>query len=145
MDPEEPLPYDGDGTLLDAFPPEAIDRLVEAFVGSPLVHVEVRHLGGALAVGSPDHGVLAAIEQPFVVFAFGLALDADALAAVRDHAERVLRALAPWDSGRRYLNFAETRVDPRTIYPAETFDRLLRVKAKYDPTNMFRANHPLQR
>jgi hypothetical protein len=145
MDPEEPLPYDGDGTLLDAFTPEAIDRLVEVFVGSPLLHVEVRHLGGALAVGSPDHGVLDAIEQPFVAFTFGLALDADALTAVRDHAQRVLSALAPWDSGRRYLNFAETRVDPRTIYPAATFDRLLAAKVRYDPTDMFRANHPLQR
>jgi hypothetical protein len=145
MDPEEPLPYDGDGTLLDAFPPEAIDPLVGTFVGSPLLHVEVRQLGGALAVSSPDHGVLDAIEQPFVLFTFGLALDADALAAVRDHAQRVLASMAPWDSGRRYLNFAETRVDPRTIYPAATFDRLLRAKATYDPTDMFRANHPVHR
>ena len=46
--------------------PEAIDALVEAFVGSPLLHVEVRHLGGAAASRSPDHGVLDAIDQPFV-------------------------------------------------------------------------------
>ena len=57
----------------------------------------------------------------------------------------MLAALAPWDSGRRYLNFAETRVDPRTIYPEASFDRLMQAKARYDPTNMFRANHPLQR
>ena len=145
MDPEEPLPYDGDGILLDAVTEEAIDRLVEAFVGSPLLHVEIRHLGGALAESSPDHGVLRAIEQPFVLFTFGLAADAEALAAVRDHAQRVLAAVAPWDSGHRYLNFAETRVDPRTIYPAATFDRLLAAKARYDPTGMFRANHPLDR
>ena len=40
--------------------------MVEAFVGSPLLHVEVRHLGGAAAIRSPDHGVLDAIDQPFV-------------------------------------------------------------------------------
>jgi FAD/FMN-containing dehydrogenase len=145
MDPEEPVPYDGDGTLLDAFPPEAIDRLVEAFVGSPLLHVEVRQLGGALAASSPDHGVLDAIEQPFVLFTFGLAFDEAMLAAVQEHAQRVLGAIAPWDSGRRYLNFTETQVDPRSIYPAATFERLLAVKARYDPTDMFRANHPLHR
>jgi FAD/FMN-containing dehydrogenase len=145
MDPEEPLPYDGDGVLLDALPLEAIDPVVEAFVGSPLLHVEVRHLGGALAVGGPDHGVLDAIEQPFVLFTFGLALDAEMLAAVQDHARRVIASMAPWDSGRRYLNFAETRVDPRTIYPEASFERLLRAKEQYDPANMFRANHPLAR
>jgi len=145
MDPEEPLPYDGDGTLLDAFTPEAIDRLVEAFVGSPLLHVEVRQLGGALAASSPDHGVLDAIEQPFVLFTFGLAFDPEMLIAVEDHAQRILEAMAPWDSGRRYLNFTETRVDPRTIYPEATFDRLLAVKQRYDPNDMFRANHPVRR
>ena len=145
MDPEEPVPYDGDGTLLDAFPPEAIGRLVESFVGSPLLHVEVRQLGGAFAASSPDHGVLDAIEQPFVLFTFGLAFEPGMLAAVQDHAQRVLEAMAPWDSGRRYLNFTETRVDPRTIYPEATFDRLLAVKERYDPNDMFRANHPLLR
>jgi FAD binding domain-containing protein/berberine-like enzyme len=145
MDPEEPLPYDGDGTLLDAFPPEAIDRLVETFVGSPLLHVEVRQLGGAFAQDSPDHGVLDSIEQPFVLFAFGLAFDPGMLTAVEDHAQRVLHAMAPWDSGRRYLNFTETRVDPRLIYPEATFDRLLAAKERYDPNDMFRANHPVRR
>lgn len=55
MDPEFPLPYAGEGILLDDFPPAEIDPLVEAFVGSPLVHVEVRQLGGALLSGSPDY------------------------------------------------------------------------------------------
>ncbi|HET9085586.1 MAG TPA: BBE domain-containing protein, partial [Candidatus Limnocylindrales bacterium] len=83
--------------------------------------------------------------QPFVLFTFGLAFDPEMLVAVEDHAQRVLEAMAPWDSGRRYLNFAETRVDPRTIYPEATFDRLLAVKERYDPTDMFRANHPVKR
>jgi hypothetical protein len=67
------------------------------------------------------------------------------LTAVEDHAQRVLHAMAPWDSGRRYLNFTETRVDPRLIYPEATFDRLLAAKERYDPNDMFRANHPVRR
>ncbi len=145
MDPDQPVPYDGDGTLLDVFPVEAIDALVETFVGSPLLHLEVRQLGGALAASSPDHGVLDAIEQPFVLFTFGLAFDPGMLGEVQESAQRVLEAMAPWDSGRRYLNFTETRVDPRTIYPEATFDRLLAVKERYDPNDMFRANHPVRR
>jgi hypothetical protein len=145
MDPELPLPYAGEGALLDAFPPDAIDGLVEAFVGSPLLHVEVRHLGGAAARRSPDHGVLDAIDQPFIAFTFGMAPDADTVVAVEAAVGGVLASLRPWDSGRRYLNFAESQVDPRTIYPAAGFDRLRAVKTRYDPDNVFAANHDVTR
>ena len=57
----------------------------------------------------------------------------------------MLEALEPWDSGRRYLNFAESRMDPRSIFPPETFERFERAKARYDPTGMFRANHSWRR
>ncbi len=143
MDPEDPLPYSGEGILLTDLDPAAIDGIVAAFVGSPLLHLEVRHLGGAAAVRSPDHGVLDAIDQPFVCFTFGLAPDGEAKAAVDRHVERVLEALRPWDSGRRYLNFAESRTDPRSIFPPESYERLRRAKAAYDPTDLFLANHPV--
>ena len=144
MDPEDPLPYSGEGILLTDLVPEAIDRIVDAFVGSPLLHVEVRHLGGAAAVRSPDHGVLDAIDQPFVCFTFGLTPDADALAAVDRQVQVLLGGLAPWDSGRRYLNFAESRIDPRSIFPPEGYERLRRARQRYDPTGLFRANHPAE-
>jgi FAD/FMN-containing dehydrogenase len=143
MDPELPLPYSGEGILLDDLPAAAIDAMVETFVGSSLLHVEVRHLGGAAATRSADHGVLDAIDQPFIAFTFGLAPDPDTLTVVDGHVRRLLKGLGPWDSGRRYLNFAESAMDPRSIVPAETYDRFEQVKARYDPTGMFRANHAL--
>jgi FAD/FMN-containing dehydrogenase len=141
MDPEAPLPYSGEGILLTDLPPTVIAGVVEAFVGSPLLHLEVRHLGGAAAVRSPDHGVLDAIDQPFIAFTFGLAPDAAALEAVDRHVKLVLGSLGPWDSGRRYLNFAESRMDPRSIFPTESYDRLVRARTRYDPNGMFVANH----
>ena len=145
MDPDFPLPYSGEGILLADLPPAAIDGIVGAFVGSPLLHVEIRHLGGAAAIRSPDHGLLDSIDQPFVAFTFGLAPDAEALAAVDRQVTLLLDALGPWDSGRRYLNFAESSMDPRSIFPVESYDRLNRAKARYDPTDMFLANHAISR
>lgn len=145
MDPDFPLPYAGDGAFLDDLPGEAFDGLVRAFVGSPLLHVEVRQLGGAAAVRSPEHGVLDSIDQPFVLFTFGLTPEAERIADVEAGVERVFEAMRPWDSGRRYLNFAETRVDPRSIFPPESFERLVQVKQRYDPDDRFRANHPVAR
>ena len=141
MDPDFPLPYVGEGILLTGLSTGAIERMVEAFTGSPLLHVEVRHLGGALARRSPDHGVLDAIDEPFLAFTFGLTPDAGVRAAVADAVAVVLRALGPWDSGRRYLNFAETPMDPRSIFPPASFERLRAAKARYDVTGLFRANH----
>ena len=34
-------------------------------------------------------------------------------------------------------------MDPRSIFPEESYDRLVRAKARYDPTGMFLANHPV--
>jgi FAD/FMN-containing dehydrogenase len=144
MDPDFPLPYSGEGILLRDLPSDAIDAMVDAFVGSPLLHVEVRHLGGAAAVRSPDHGLLDAIDQPFVAFTFGITPDAEASAAVDRHVASVLGALRQWDSRRRYLNFAESRMDPRSIFPEESFDRFVRAKARYDPTGLFLANHAIE-
>jgi FAD/FMN-containing dehydrogenase len=143
MDPDFPLPYAGDGVLLDAFTPAAVDVLVETFVGSPLLHVEIRHLGGALLSGSPDHGCLDLVEQPFLLFTFGLAADEATKDAVEHHVELVLERLGPFDSGRRYLNFTESRVDPSAFYSDESYARLRELRARYDPGELFAANHPI--
>lgn len=142
MDPDFPLPYAGDGILLDDCPPGAIDALIESFVGSPLLHAEVRHLGGALGRRSPEHGCLGAVDQPFVLFTFGVVGEHD-VATLEHHVETVLARLAPWDSGRRYLNFAESRVDPRSIFPEESYERLRQLRALRDPGELFVANHPI--
>jgi FAD/FMN-containing dehydrogenase len=143
MDPDFPLPYAGDGILLDDLPPAAIDTMVETFVGSPLLHVELRHLGGALRSDSPDHGCVATIDQPFLLFTFGLAADAEMKAAVEQNVEHLIERLAPWDSGRRYLNFVESRVDTRLLFPEESYDRLREIRARYDPRGIFVANHSI--
>ena len=143
MDPDFPLPYAGDGILLADYSPAATDALVEAFVGSPLLHAEVRHLGGALRVGSPDNGCLDTVDQPFLFFTFGFAADAELHAAVEHHVELVLSGLEPWNSGRRYLNFTESRADPRTMFAEASWDRLQEVKTTYDPGELFLANHSI--
>jgi hypothetical protein len=65
MDPEHPVPARGDGALLRALPPEAIDVLVRttgAATSSPLVSLEVRQLGGELWRARPGNGAFAAVD-----------------------------------------------------------------------------------
>jgi len=104
----------GGGCLLAAFPAAAVDTLAATAgpgSGSPLGSVEVRHLGGALASRVPDHGALASIDAGFAVYTFGMARTPEIGVGIERHVELVLEALAPWDAGTNYLNFADHRVD----------------------------------
>jgi hypothetical protein len=146
MDPEQPVPGAADGMLLEDFPPEAVDSLLEvagAAASSPLISVEIRHLEGALADPKPTHGALASIEAAFAVFAVGIAPSPEAKAAVHSHIEFLRGALAPWSEGREYLNFTERPTDGRPFYREQAYRRLRRIKAHYDPVEIIRSNHPI--
>jgi FAD/FMN-containing dehydrogenase len=147
MDPEHPVPGAADGMLLRDFPEEAIDAIVAAAgagSGSPLLSVEVRHLGGALGRMQPGHGALATIEAGFALFAVGVAMTPELGAAVRAHIEIVQAALASWDAGRDYLNFTERRERGERLFGSTTYRRLQTVKGKVDPEDVFRSNHPVR-
>jgi len=147
MDPEQPVPCVGDGMLLGDFPEEAIDALVAAAgagSGSPLLSVEVRHLGGALARLQPGHGALATIEAGFAMFAVGMSMTPEMGAAMHAHVEVVQAALARWDAGRDYLNFTERRERGERLFGGATYRRLQTVKGRVDPDDVFRSNHPVR-
>jgi hypothetical protein len=146
MDPRDPTPGIGEGILLDDFPPEAVRALVEAAgpaSSSPLVSVEVRHLGGAVARSDPSHGALDRIESPFVVFSVGAAPTPETAAAVRG-ALALLRAdLLPWDSGRSTMNLADGATVADSLFPPAALERLRAVRNHYDPDRILLANHPV--
>lgn len=147
MDPPGPVPGHGDGMLLNDLPESAIDELVAvagAESGSPLISVEVRHLGGALARKSPGHGALASIEADFGLFAVGATPTPEVHAAVKAHIERVQAALSKWDAGREYLNWTDRRERGERLFGPITYRRLQAVKAAVDPYDLFRSNHPVR-
>lgn len=144
MDPEQPVPGRGEGMLLAELPEQAVQELVRvggAASGSPLLSLEVRHLGGALARAGT--GALTSLRGRFAVFAVGMATDAAAAQAIDERCDAVLAALAPWDSGFRYLNFSERSADPAAFFPPGTLARLREVKARYDAGDLLRSNHPV--
>ena len=144
MDPPGPVPGAGDGALLDVMPGEAIDALVAAAgpsSGSPLVSVELRHLGGALGRAADGGGAAASIEADFALYAVGMAPDEAAGAAAIAHIEKVKGALAEWNAGR-VLNFSERPSGHDAFAPA-VLRRLRAVKTLVDPDDVIRSNHPI--
>jgi hypothetical protein len=147
MDPEEPVPGTGGHQLLAHATPETIAELVRVAgpgSGSPLLSVEMRHLGGAAAASPGGAGVVGAIDGQFMVFAVGMVMAPEAAAAIDAHVATPTDALARWKADRRVMNFCEHRVDPRSFFDPAVYDRLVAVKRSYDPHDRFVATHPMQ-
>jgi hypothetical protein len=146
MDPPNPVPGMGDHMLLTDLTPAGIEKTVAA-VGagssSPLLSVEFRHLGGEMARARRGNGATAAIDAKFAMFEVGMTMDPVMAAAVAAYLPVLKEALARYDSGREYLNFAEHRTDVRRLWPIDVYHRLRQVKRGHDPLDIFRSNHPV--
>jgi hypothetical protein len=146
MDPESPVPGMGDHAMLEELPAEAIDALVAAAgheSGSPLLAVELRHLGGALARVPAGAGARSRLEAAYILFAVGVPMTPEIGAAIPPRLAQVKAALAPWHAERVYLNFAEAPTDVSTAFSAEAFAALQAVKATYDGRDTIHANHAI--
>jgi hypothetical protein len=146
MDPPEPVPGQGDGTFLADFPAGAVDALVAAAgpdSGSPLLSVEVRHCGGAMAAGGTD-GAQSKIDAQYMVFGVGITPTPEIGEAVRSHVRVLLDTLAPWTSEHGYYNLAEMPAGADEVLPGDSYARLREIKAKYDPSEMIISAHPVR-
>jgi hypothetical protein len=143
MDPEQPVPAVGDGGMLDDVDDHLIDLFVEQVVGAPILSAEIRHLGGAVARRSSQHGAIDAWEAPFITYAVGMAPTPEHGAAVHAAVAALRERIAPWESEHTYLNFAEDRRSAATLFSSASYHRLRRIKAIVDPTDTIQANHPI--
>jgi len=148
MDPPQPVPGDGDHAMIGSrLPAAGIDAFVDAFrseAASSLLMGELRQLGGALARSAPDHGAADTFDGSYAMFNVGMTPTPEIAAAVARALPVMRKAMAPYEGGRQYLNFAEQKgTDVRGFYSADTYERLRSVKATYDPDEVFRANHAI--
>ncbi len=143
MDPRTPVPAMGDGMLLDDVTDEVIEAVVAGAV-QPLLSLELRHLGGALATPMAGQGAIGTLDAGYLMYAVGVAVTPETGAAVVATVDRVKAALGAWECERTYFNFATRPVDAGRLFPAQTLRRLRRIKAAVDPGGMFVANHGIR-
>jgi FAD/FMN-containing dehydrogenase len=144
MDPPGPVPAHGDGMLLAELPAAAVESFARvASAERCLASIELRQLGGALAPGRSTGGAVDSIDAAFALFAVGMTPDEASTRAVRPAVDAVQHVMAPWSTGGCYANFAERRKAGSALFGAETYERLQAIKAKYDPADVIRANHPV--
>jgi hypothetical protein len=146
MDPDHPVPFVGDGMLLAELPEAAMDKLVRVAglgAGSPLLSVEIRQLGGELARPHPRGGARSAVGAPYALFGLGMASTPQIGRAVGAYVKHLTTGMAPWAAEEMYMNFAETRRDPTSLWGEEAYPRLREIKSRVDPDDLICSNHPI--
>ncbi len=147
-DPPDPLPFHEHGSLMASLPPAAIDTLVGLTgpgSGSPLLLVEIRQLGGAIAAADSSASAFCSRDAAFSLFTIGLAVP-PLSDAVKAHASAVATSLAPWLTGLALPNFAPGSSTERfrRVYDAATLQRLASLSRTYDPAGILVAGRGLR-
>jgi hypothetical protein len=145
MDPPEPLPVMTTTALLDDLPADTIDDLLSVVgsgTGSPVVLAQIRQMGGALGRETAGAGARATLAGRYSLLALGVPVDEATAGVIREALDDVDRAVLGQLAGK-YPNFVEEPARARSFFGEETWARLTRVKAAYDPTALFKGNHEI--
>ncbi|RKN22296.1 FAD-binding oxidoreductase [Micromonospora musae] len=126
------------GELLTRLDDAAAETLLADPI-APLLSVQIRHLGGALARPSDSpHGPL---TEPYALYLFGIPTD-PATAEQVTVKQRALADALPV-SGRKPLTFLNPTESVSDAFTPAVLTRLRGVKRRHDPRNLVRSNFPV--
>jgi hypothetical protein len=89
---------------------------------------------------SPGAGARATLPGEIALFSLGVVPGPEHAGPVARTLAAIDAAMAPYTVGE-YPNFVEEPADASRFFDPETWARLRRVRALYDPEELFRANH----
>ncbi len=147
MDPVDPMGARQHSEMLRELSPEAIETLVEvagAGSESPLILLEIRQLGGALTRTADRLSTMGKGDSGFIMNGVGPAFTPEMAEGIMAYLTRVAEATRPFQTGDTYVNFMElggaSAQRVKAAYAPEDYERLVALKDRYDPQNLFRFN-----
>jgi FAD/FMN-containing dehydrogenase len=148
MEPQDPLPARESCLLLRDLPPDALGTFLEqagpAAGDQPLLMVELRHMGGALARPSPVEDAVCSRDALYLMDSVGVLPAPPAAEAIEQATATLYAAMAPYGTGHTMVNIHGTPGDDRDrarAWTPEVYDRLRRDKSTYDKKNLLRFGH----
>jgi FAD/FMN-containing dehydrogenase len=130
--------------FLSELPDQAVEKLVELATQpiSPLSEVILLPGGGALSRVAEDATAFGNRQAPWNIHYLSMWADAADTNRNIAHTRRLSQAMKPWATGLAYLNFLGDEGQERiaAAFGPDKYRRLQYLKARYDPTNMFRHN-----
>jgi hypothetical protein len=146
MDPVDPLPAWEKGMLLAELSADTVDTLLAAAgpeVEIPLIMVEIRLMGGALARQPEVPNAVAGREGAYSVLVLGPGIP-ELARVVPAVGKGVLGALMPWAAPGVLTNFLGDVTGPDEVlnaWPADAQRRLKDLKRAIDPAGIFSFGH----
>ncbi|WP_062311581.1 FAD-binding oxidoreductase [Demequina rhizosphaerae] len=143
MDPPDPSAGAAEGVVLSSLDDAAVDAWLGALDGpqcAGVVAADLRHLGGALALGEGDDAALRGIDGEVAAVAIAPATPIASLEQAAAMVDLALAALGPWVGDHQYANFVERPVAERTLVGVAV-DRLDTVRMTYDPDGTVLRRH----
>ncbi|MBF6134031.1 FAD-binding oxidoreductase [Nocardia otitidiscaviarum] len=140
-EPTDPSPALSHAELLTDLGAEVTKILVREPV-APLLNIQVRHLGGALATANPAGGARGPIAEPYLLYLLGLGLP-QLRAAVSEKLRAVVDALGEHAPGRKPYTFLGAADAAAAAFDDAALARLRAVKRERDPHGVIRANFPV--
>jgi FAD/FMN-containing dehydrogenase len=104
--------------------------------------LEIRQLGGALGREPARPSAIGHRDSRFIMTGIGATPTPEVAEAVEAHHARVAEAMRPFATGATYVNFLDlegaTPERVRAAYSPDVWERLVDLKDRYDPENVFR-------
>jgi len=122
---------------------ESIDSLVALHQDTPgpQCEIHVHQMGGAVGRVGQDETAFPERSMPFVVNAVTGTPEPELLGAHTEWARTVVASTKADHTGRAYVNFLGDADDAaEAAYGEETYRKLVALKERYDPTNVFHLN-----
>jgi FAD/FMN-containing dehydrogenase len=139
-EPTDPGPGLSRAELLTDLDDEVAEALLARPI-DPLLTVQLRHLGGALA--RPSGTAAGHLEEPYALYMFGVPASQEVAAAVRDRQRQLARALTTHTSGRKPFTLLAPTERAASAFTSDTHARLRTLKHARDPFGVFRSNFPI--
>jgi FAD/FMN-containing dehydrogenase len=161
LDLVQPMPYPAVNTMLDdAFPrgvlnywksafltelsDAAVRTMIDAFEAAPSIMsgIVIEHFHGEVCRIDPTATAFPHREPGYNLVLAGQWLDPAETAANVAWVRETFAALEPYTAARGYVNYlADDESDRVPNAYGPNYDRLVEVKRRYDPRNMFHLNH----
>lgn len=134
---------------LNGLDDRAIDRIVEHArrQPSPYSTTDLWDLGGAVKRASPDDSAYYGRQAAFLLNPEANWKDPEQDEANIRWARNFIEEMQEFSDGTRYLNFAGFQEEGDAMMRSafgSNYERLAKLKEKYDPTNLFRLNQNIQ-
>jgi FAD/FMN-containing dehydrogenase len=162
MDLVQPTPYTGLQSMIDDFAPKhwlnyhrglhltaLSDEIVEPYletgrqIRSPMTQGIIFRNGGAISRVAEDATAAGNRAAPYMAHPIACWATPEETDAEMEWVRRFSAAVAVATTGGTYLNFepGTTLADVRSGFGEAKYDRLVELKDRWDPDNVFRSNH----